>query len=158
MLNRQKLIKLFVDKQDELGMTQDQLAKWFSDLGGNTVSHGVIQTMTSPKKTSTPEWDNMKTIAKMWNVTLDELNYYFENDEIKDVKEASKAYQQAVSQTLDKGMIESIVIKHLEPEDIAPLAIKLITISVDKMKEQLQLSKKMTEILKQMGLSQIQAN
>jgi aspartate/tyrosine/aromatic aminotransferase len=88
MLNRQKLIKLFVDKQDELGMTQDQLAKWFSDLGGNTVSHGFIQTMTSPKKTSTPEWDNMKTIAKMWNVTLDELNYYFENDEIKDVKEA----------------------------------------------------------------------
>ena len=155
MLNRQKLIKLFTDKQDELGMTQEQLAKWFSELGGNTVSHGFIQTMTSPKKTSTPEWDNMKTIAKMWNVTLDELNYYFENDEIKDIKEASRAYQQVVSQTLDKSMIESIVIKHLEPEDIAPLAIKLMSISVDKMKERVEWAKSIAEMFKKISPSQI---
>ena len=148
MINRQKLIKLFTDKQDELGMTQEQLAKWFSELGGNTVSHGFIQTMTSPKKTSTPEWDNMKTIAKMWNVTLDELNFYLENDEITDIKNANALYKETVEQTLDLSMVEDIAIKYLGDSDLLTLGLKLVQIGTGKMREQVEWAKKVANILK----------
>ncbi|MEB3192988.1 MAG: hypothetical protein VKL42_21810 [Snowella sp.] len=148
MINRQKLMKLFLDKQTELDMTQEQFAEWFSNLGGKKVSHGFIQTMTSHKKTSTPEWDNMKTIAKMWNVTLDELNFYLENDEITDIKNANALYKETVEQTLDLSMVEDIAIKYLGESDLLTLGLKLVQVGTGKMREQVEWAKKVANIIK----------
>ena len=151
-MDRKKLSKLFADKQMELGMTQKQFAEWFSKLGGNEVSDGFIGSMIHPKKTSVPEWGNMQTIAKMWNVSLDELNLYLENDEVESILDASKLYSEvSKNQTLDKTMIEELAIKSLEPNDLIQLAISLINVGSEKIQEQIEWAKTVAELFKKIN-------
>ena len=154
-MNKRKLAKLFLDKQTELGMTQEAFAKWFTALGGNQVSHGFIQTMTSLRKTSTPEWSNMKTIAKMWGVTLDELNLYLENDDIETIFEASQAYKKLGELPVTKQMIEDLTLKHLSSDEVLELGLKLLNDGIGKMKDQIQWAKDMAKMLKQINPNQI---
>jgi hypothetical protein len=89
-MDRNKLSKLIADKQSELGKNQAEFAKYFSQIANNPISYGWVQAMTNPKKESIPEWINMKGIAKLWNLSLDELDTYLEDDSITDVSEVSK--------------------------------------------------------------------
>lgn len=137
-MNRKKLSRLVVDKQQELEMTQEQFAEWFSEIASNKVSYGFIQALSDTRKTSIPEWVNMKGIAKMWNLTLDELDLYLENDEITDVKEISSVYQELAGKTIDEKMIFDVITTSLPIKAWIAISTKLIEKAFSSVESKLQ--------------------
>ncbi len=88
-MNKHKLANLIKDKRLQMGLTQEGFAQWFSQQTGVTISYGGIQNWESVSKRTVPEWESMKAIASVFNVSLNELDIYLENDEIKDLNEIS---------------------------------------------------------------------
>lgn len=146
-MDKIKLANLVKTKQTELKMTQAQFAKYFSSRylsdGAKPLSYGWVQAITnpSPEKDSIPDWNNMIGIAKMWNVTLDELWQFLENPEIESIYDVSKFYKDMTSQ-IDTGMAWKLI-EPMTSEDKASLVRMLI----DDMLQKLTRLKMLEEVI-----------
>jgi transcriptional regulator with XRE-family HTH domain len=90
-MDKRKLSDLIIRKRNELGMTQVQFAEYFSNSTGTKVTYGFIQALENPNKASTPEWSNMKGIAEIYGLSLDELDLYLSDDSIISLDDVSDA-------------------------------------------------------------------
>jgi hypothetical protein len=154
-MNRAKLSKLVTDKIEELGMTQDQFAEYFSNIAKNPVTYGFVQSLSNPKKTSIPEYQNMRGIARMYNITLDELDFYLENDEIIDIKEIASAYKEFRKNTpLDLDSARHAIKKSFSPNELMKLGMSLIQDGMESMQAKIEQANKITEAFKHISLSQ----
>ena len=146
-MDKNKLAKLVKIKQTELDMTQVQFAEYFSARylpDSRVVSYGWVQAVTNPnpKKDSIPDWENMVGIAKMWNVTLDELWQYLENPEIESIYDVSKFYKDMTDKQIDTGMAWKLI-EPMTSEDKA----SLVQLLINDMTEKLSRLKRLEETL-----------
>jgi transcriptional regulator with XRE-family HTH domain len=154
-MNRAKLSKLVSEKMEELGMTQDQFAEYFSKVAGNEVTYGFVQSLANPRKTSIPEYQNMRGIARMCGITLDELDEYLENDDIVDIKEVSGRYASFKSE-VEMGIDSAChaISTSFGGEQILRISQKLIDAALDDIKGKIETAEKISEMFKALGLSQ----
>lgn len=152
-MNKQKLSMLILNKRQELKMTQQKFAEYFSEITGNKVTYGFIQALENPTKTSTPEWINMKGIAKIYGVGLDELDAYLTNDEITDISEANEAFQRLKE---DMNRDPRVVIDAVDELSINEKAeiLKRITDEICKKLAQMDEAQKLLSAFKSLNLSQ----
>ena len=143
-MNLKKLSKLMIDKRTSRGETQVEFAEYFSELAGKTVSYGFIQSLEKGQK-SVPEWGNLKAIAKMWDVSLSELDLYLEDDSIIDIRQVSSAYKE-ISQTITADSALSIVKEKLTPDEQIQLAITLVQNYFDSAKEKISKADRIMEL------------
>ena len=144
-MDLKKLSRLIIDKRASRGETQREFAEYFSELAGKTVSYGFIQSLEKGQK-SVPEWGNLKAIAKMWDVSLSELDLYLEDDLITDIRQVSSAYKE-ISQTITADSALSIVKDNLTTDEQIQLAITLIQNCFDSVKEKISKADRIMELL-----------
>ena len=144
-MDLKKLSRLIIDKRASRGETQREFAEYFSELAGKTVSYGFIQSLEKGQK-SVPEWGNLKAIAKMWDVSLSELDLYLEDDLITDIRQVSSAYKE-ISQTITADSSLSIVKDNLTTDEQIQLAITLIQNCFDSVKEKISKADRIMELL-----------
>lgn len=154
-MNRAKLSKLIAEKMEELEMTQEQFASHFSKIAGNEVSYGFVQALANPRKSSIPEYVNMRGIARLYGVTLDELDAYLEDDDIIDIKEISNTYQKFkndISNDPETAVhaLESV----FDSESLLRISQKLIEVAIQGLKEKIEAAEKFSAMFKSLGLSQ----
>lgn len=133
-------------------MTQEQFAEYFSKVAENEVTYGFVQALANPRKTSIPEYQNMRGIARLYGVTLDELDEYLENDDIVDIKEVSSTYdrfkeQASVGAEAAIHAIES----NFSGESRLKIAQRLIDSALNDIKHKLQAAEKISEMFKALG-------
>lgn len=151
-MNRAKLSKLVSDKMTELGMTQEQFAEYFSKVADNQVTYGFVQSLANPRKTSIPEYQNMKGIARLYGVTLDELDAYLNDDDVIDIKEVSKSYRTlANTMSASPQEAEHAILSTFGPSDILKIGVSLINSGVGALDEQLQKADKIAQAFKALG-------
>lgn len=156
-MNRAKLSKLVSEKMDELGMTQEQFAEYFSKVAGNEVTYGFVQALANPRKTSIPEYQNMRGIARLYGVTMDELDEYLENDEIVDIKEVSSTYDRFKDQvSVDADTAIHAIESTFNGESRLRIAQKLIDSALNDIKNKLDAAEKISEMFKALGANLIQ--
>lgn len=155
-MNRAKLSKLIADKMNALNMTQEQFADYFSEISGNKVTYGFVQALLNPKKTSIPEYQNIRGIAKMYNVSLAELDLYLTDESIIDIKDISKHYKdmQATIKA-DPDDATDILLQNFEGKTLTEIGLRLVKEGLSQINGQLDRVEKLTEALKHMGLSQV---
>jgi transcriptional regulator with XRE-family HTH domain len=152
-MNRAKLSKLVSDKMTELGMTQEQFAEYFSKIAGNQVTYGFVQSLANPRKSSIPEYQNMKGIAKMCGVTLDELDFYLENDDIIDIQEVSKSYKR-IAEDVAASIKEAeyAIVNNFSPKEVLRIGLSLVESGVESIDEQIQKAEKITQAFKALNV------
>ena len=137
-MDREKLSRLTIDKRESRGETQKEFAKYVSKLAGKTLSYGFIQGLEKGQK-SVPEWGNMKAIAKMWDVSLSELDLYLEDDSITDIRQVSSAYKK-LSQTITADLVLTIAKDNLTRDEQVQMAMTLIEDYFDSTKEKIMIA------------------
>jgi transcriptional regulator with XRE-family HTH domain len=146
-MDLKKLSELITEKRASRRETQREFAEYFSELAGRTVSYGFIQSLEKGKK-SVPEWGNLKVIAKMWDVSLSELDLYLENDSITDIREVNSAYKK-LNQTITADSALSIVKDNLTTDERFQLAMTLIEDCFDSAKEKIMIAQAESDHLKE---------
>jgi hypothetical protein len=154
-MNRAKLSKLVADKMTELEMTQEQFAEYFSKVADNTVTYGFVQSLANPRKTSIPEYKNMRGIAKMYGITLDELDTYLEDDDIVDIKEVSKGYKK-MSETISVSPDDAqhAILSSFDSASAIKIGINLIQSSLAGIEDKLKKADQIANAFKTLGLAQ----
>jgi transcriptional regulator with XRE-family HTH domain len=154
-MNRAKLSKLVSEKMEELGMTQDQFAEYFSKVAGNTVTYGFVQSLANPRKTSIPEYQNMRGIARLYGVTMDELDEYLENDEIVDIKEVNSIYDRFKKKIeVDPEAACHALESSFGGEALLRISQRLIDAALKDIKDKMETAEKVSAMFKTLGLSQ----
>jgi len=136
-MNRQKLSKLISDKRSARNETQKQFAEYFGQLAGNKVTYGFIQALENTELESVPEWQNMRAIAKMYDVNLAELDLYLEDDSIVDIKNITSSYQN-LSQNISPDLLIQIIKDKLPIDDWVNISLMLIKDAFAGSKEKVQ--------------------
>lgn len=155
-MDRSKLSRLITEKMLELGMTQEQFAKYFSEVAKNPVTYGFVQSLTNPKKTSIPEYQNMVGIARMYNVTIDELHEYLTNPDIEDIKDVSSNLVNARKKiNLDPQEAKTLLEEVFPPRTLMELGISLAKTGLSGVEQELERVEKLTTMFREMGLSQL---
>lgn len=148
-MNRAKLSKLVSDKMSELDLTQEQFAEYFSKIANNKVTYGFVQSLANPRKTSIPEYQNMKGIAKMYGVTLDELDRYLEDDDVIDIREVSESYRNLSEEfSASPSEAQHAILKNFSPSECMRIGLSLIETSIDSIQSQLEKADKIAEALR----------
>ena len=124
-MNRIKLSQLILEKRTMRGETQVEFAEYFSDLAGEKLSYGFIQGLENTKSKSVPEWNNMKAIAKMYDVSLAELDLYLEDDSISNIKDVTSIYQ-ALSQDITPDLLIQIAKDKMPVDEWGKIGLTLI--------------------------------
>lgn len=144
---------LILNKRQELKMTQVQFADYFSNLTGNTVTYGFIQALENAQKASIPEWINMKGIATLYGLTLDELDLYLTDDTINDLSEVSEATKKMNKELENDPQVIFGVIKKMDIKDKVEI-LKAVTDEICKKLAELEGMEGILSQLKGLGLSQ----
>jgi len=153
-MNRQKLSQLIIDKRKNRGETQVQFAEYFSDLAGEELSYGFIQGLENKDKTSVPEWGNMKAIAKMYNVTLGELDLYLEDDSITDIKDITSSYQ-SLSQNISPDLLIQIIKDKMPIDEWGKIGLTLIQDAFAGTKEKIEKADSIMELFQKINPERI---
>jgi transcriptional regulator with XRE-family HTH domain len=135
--DRNKLSQLVSDLREQLGMTQDQFALYYTETTGLSCTYGFVQSLENKSKNSVPSYPNMRGLAEILEVSIGELDTYLHNPEIEKLSDACKRPE--YFETLLKGQkyVLSILKEKYSAEERLSIAQALLSESIAEIQERL---------------------